>query len=48
MHSPVDLPTVQVLGKYSTHPNLQASAEAWLAAVARPYPKQCVPVPRAA
>ncbi len=48
MHSPLDLPTVQDLGKYSTHPSLQASADAWLAAVARPYRKQRVPVTRAA
>jgi hypothetical protein len=32
MHSPLDLPTVQALGDYSTHPCLQASANAWLAA----------------
>jgi hypothetical protein len=32
MHSPLDLPTVQALGEYSTHPSLQASANAWLAA----------------
>jgi len=31
MHSPLDLPTVQALGDYSTHPCLQASANAWLA-----------------
>ena len=48
MHSPLDLPTVQALGKYRNHPSLQASADAWLAAVAPPYPKQRVPVPRAA
>ena len=34
MHSPLDLPTVQDLGKYSTHPSLQASATAWLGAYA--------------
>ena len=32
MHSPLDLPTVQALGDYCTHPCLQASANAWLAA----------------
>ncbi len=48
MHSPLDLPTVQASGKYGNHPSLQASADAWLAAVARPYPKQRVLVPRAA
>ena len=48
MHSPLDLPTVQALAKYSTYPNLQASAEAWLAADAPPYPKQRVAVTRAA
>ena len=32
MHSPLDLPTVQALGEHSTHPCLQASANAWLAA----------------
>jgi hypothetical protein len=32
MHSPLDLPTVQALGDYSTHPCLQASANAWLVA----------------
>jgi hypothetical protein len=32
MYSPPDLPTVQALGDYGTHPCLQASANAWLAA----------------
>ena len=32
MHSPLDLPTVQALGEYSSHPSVQASANAWLAA----------------
>ena len=32
MDSPLDLPTVQALGERSTHPCLQASANAWLAA----------------
>ena len=32
MQSPLDLPTVQALGDYSTHPCLKASANAWLAA----------------
>jgi hypothetical protein len=32
VHLPLDLPTVQALGDYSTHPCLQASANAWLAA----------------
>ena len=32
MHSPLDLPTVQALGEHTTHPCLQASANAWLAA----------------
>ena len=47
MCSPLDLPTVQALGNYGNHPSLEASADAWLAALARPYPKQRVPVPRA-
>jgi len=32
MQSPLDLPTVQALGEYSSHPSVQASANAWLAA----------------
>ena len=32
MQSPLDLPTVQALGEYSSHPSVQASATAWLAA----------------
>ncbi|MGI9146927.1 MAG: hypothetical protein ACR2IK_10310 [Chloroflexota bacterium] len=32
MHSPLDLPTVQALGEFSSYPSVQASANAWLAA----------------
>ena len=32
MHPPLDLPTVQALSEHTTHPCLQASANAWLAA----------------
>ena len=32
MHSPLDLPIVQALSEHHTHPSLQASANAWLAA----------------
>ncbi len=32
MHSPLDLTTVQALSEHGTHPTLQASAKAWLAA----------------
>jgi len=34
MQSPLDLPTVQVVGEHSTHPSLQASATASLGAYA--------------
>ena len=32
MHSPLDLSTMQALSEHTTHPSLQASAGAWLAA----------------
>jgi cation diffusion facilitator CzcD-associated flavoprotein CzcO len=32
MHTPLDLPTVQSIGQYSTQPCIQACATAWLSA----------------